>query len=72
MLAMQFGEIDALAVEAEGLAEDWELAANRGDPPALVAERGFIGCDVVRGVQVLASGSSASLRGMPVPDLDRG
>ena len=44
MNAMQFGEIDALAVEAECPAEGRDQKADRDDPPAVVADRGFIDC----------------------------
>ena len=42
MNAMQFGEINALAVEAECPAEGRDQKADRDDPPAVVADRGLV------------------------------
>ena len=44
MNAMQFGDIDALAVKAECPAEGRDQEADRDDPPAIVADRGFVDC----------------------------
>ncbi len=41
---MQFGEIDALAVEAERPAEGRDQEADGDDAPAFVAERAFVWC----------------------------
>ena len=49
--AMQLGEIDALAVEAEGPAEGRNQEADGDDAPALIAERAFVDGDVRGGVQ---------------------
>jgi hypothetical protein len=42
MNAMQFGDINALAVKAEGPAESRNQEADRDDSPAVIADRGFV------------------------------
>src|SRR5262249_9144512 len=49
--AMQFGEIDALAVEAERPAESRDQEADADDAPTLVAKRSLVDGDRRGGVQ---------------------
>jgi len=46
MQAMQLGDIDALAIEAEPPAEGRHQKADRDDPPAIVTRRGLVDGDV--------------------------
>ena len=50
MRALELGDIDALAVEAEPPAEGREQEADRNDAPAFVAEGGFVDGCVVPGI----------------------
>ena len=50
MQAMQLGEIDGLAVEAEAPAERRQQEAHRHDPPAVVMRRALVDGDLTRGV----------------------
>jgi hypothetical protein len=48
---LQLGDINALAIEAEGPAKRRQQEANGDDAPAVVADRGFVNRGVVVGVQ---------------------
>ena len=52
---LQFGDIDALAIEAEPPAERRQQEADNDDAPAVVVDRGFVQRGVVASVQDLAS-----------------
>ena len=53
--AMQLGEIDGLPIEAEAPAEGRDQKADGDDPPAVIAERGFVDGKVTRAVQFVVS-----------------
>ena len=75
MQAVQFGEIDALAIKAEAPAEGRDQKADRDDAPAVVAGRGLVEGDVTGLVHarlflrikttMLAGGGATIIRAAP-------